>query len=110
MLKIEMECVRGVLFIRLYGSLNKNTCSKLYEEVSELIFDNGIKNIIFNLENLTDLDINGINTLIYNYKLCKQNNGNTYFCGTSEVLEKKLDNKIFPLELNELTALGKFKI
>lgn len=110
MLKIEMECIRGVLLIRLYGSLNKETCPKLYEEVSELIFDNGVKNIIFNLENLTDLDINGINTLIYNYKLCKQNDGNTYFCNLSTALEKKLDNKIIPLELNELTALGKFKI
>lgn len=113
MLKIEMEFIKGILFIRLGGKLNSDTCNKLYEEVSEMIFDNGIRNIVFNLENIKEIDINGINSLIYNYKLCKQNNGDSIVCSINSIVKQSLIGNIknyIPVTSNELTALNIFNI
>jgi anti-anti-sigma factor len=113
MLKIEMEFIKGILFIRLDGKLNGNTCNKLYEEVAEMVFDNGIRNIVFNLENVNEIDINGINSLIYNYKLCKQNKGDSIICNINGTIKRALarsTQSYIPITNNELTALNIFNI
>ena len=43
MLDIDMRFKQGILFIRLNGILNGDTCMKLEESISTLIEDNGIK-------------------------------------------------------------------
>jgi stage II sporulation protein AA (anti-sigma F factor antagonist) len=113
MLEIEMEFIKGILFIRLDGKLNASTCDKLYQEVSEMIFDNGIRNIVFNLENISEIDINGINSLIYNYKLCKQNKGESIICNINSTVERAFQGSMkgfIPITSNELTALNIFNI
>ncbi len=113
MLGIEMEFIKGILFIRLDGKLNGDTCNKLYEDVSEMIFDNGIRNIVFNLENVNEIDINGINSLIFNYKLCKQNKGESIICNINGTVKRALIGDIqnyIPITNNELTALNIFNI
>lgn len=50
MLDINYEIRKGILFIRLGGVLNKNTVSKLQNEVTDMIKDNGIRNVVFNLK------------------------------------------------------------
>ena len=80
MLEINMEFRKGILFIRLIGALNEKTVDKLENEVTELVYENGIRNLVFNLEGVTNIDINGINALLKNYKLCKQNDGKTLVC------------------------------
>ena len=52
MLDIDMRFKQGILFIRLSGILNGDTCMKLEESISTLIEDNGIKYVLFNLNNL----------------------------------------------------------
>lgn len=113
MLGIEMEFIKGILFIRLDGKLNIDTCDKLYDEVSEMIFDNGIRNIVFNLENINEIDINGINSLIYNYKLCKQNKGDSIICNINNTVKSAFTRSaqsFIPITSNELTALNIFNI
>ena len=51
MLDIDMRFKQGILFIRLNGILNGDTCMKLEESISTLIEDNGIKYVLFNLNN-----------------------------------------------------------
>ena len=72
MLDINMECRKGILFIRLGGELTKETVGKLNTEVTELVKEAGIRNIVFNVENLISIDMKGISTLFYNYELCKK--------------------------------------
>ena len=72
MLEINMEFRKGILFIRLSGVLNEKTVEKLEKEVTDLVEENGIRNLVFNLEEVTNIDINGINALLQNYKLCKK--------------------------------------
>lgn len=83
-----MEFRKGILFVRLIGVLNKKTVSKLHKEVTELIKDNGVRNIVFNVNELESIDYYGINALLYNYELCRISNGKTLLCGINNTLVK----------------------
>lgn len=88
MLNINMEFRKGILFIRLNGILNEKTVEKLEKEVTELVFENGIRNLVFNLEEVTNIDVKGINALLKNYQLCKKNDGKTLVCNLDNSLVK----------------------
>lgn len=91
MLSIIMEFRKGILFVRLEGSLTKMTVDKLNNEVTKLIKDNGIRNIVFNISNLTTIDVKGINTLLYNYEICRNNNGKSLVCGvTNDIVRERI--------------------
>ncbi|MDD4035864.1 MAG: STAS domain-containing protein [Bacilli bacterium] len=81
MLKIETEYRRGILFIRLEGILNKKTSVKLNNEIGSIIDKMGLKYIVFNIENIVSIDINGVNTLLNQYKLVSNNKGRILVCG-----------------------------
>ncbi len=89
MLDINMECRKGILFIRLGGELTKETVGKLNTEVTELVKEAGIRNIVFNVENLISIDMKGISTLFYNYELCKNNKGKSMLCGVEKTAIKQ---------------------
>lgn len=81
MLEISLEFRKGFLFVRLIGSLNRNTTSKLEEEVTSLIQKNGITNVVFNMDELNELDLKGVHGLFHSYEVCTKNNGVTLICG-----------------------------
>lgn len=83
-----MEFHKGILFVRLIGILNKNTIDKLKNEVTLFIKENGIRNIVFNISNLESIDCYGINALLYNYEICRNNQGKSLLCGLSNTLVK----------------------
>lgn len=84
MLDINIEPYQGILFVRLKGSLNKNSLQILKKEVSKLVKEVGIKNIVFNLTELKEIDYDGIHELMNNYNYCVSNLGKALF-----VSEKK---------------------
>lgn len=90
MLNVITEFRRGILFVRLRGDLNKNTISKLNKKVTNIVKANGISNVVFNFSNLKSIDIKGINTIFYNYELCKKNDGRSFICGNNDNIRKKL--------------------
>lgn len=112
MLEINMEFRKGILFIRLNGILDKTTVTKLHEEVTDIVKENGIRNIVFNIEQLTHIDITGINELLYNYKLCQKNNGKSLLCGIQHEQVKNKINKSHILKyMNEIhDELSAFKM
>ena len=75
MLNITTEYKDGIFYVRLKGELTKDNINKLYQKVSYIIKEVGIRNVVFNLEKITKIDIKGINSLLYNYELCKINQG-----------------------------------
>lgn len=85
-LDINMEFRKGILFIRLEGELTKDTAWKLNRDVTDLIKETGIRNVVFNVENLVAIDMKGISTLFYNYELCKQNQGKSLLCGVNHTM------------------------
>lgn len=115
MLEINMECRKGILFIRLGGELTKDTVDKLNAEVTELIKKAGIRNVVFNIENLISIDMKGISILFYNYEICKNNKGNSMLCGVDKALIKqKIINSRLLKYMNEtndeLSAFHIFEI
>lgn len=92
LLDIDLEFHKGILFVRLCGILNKNTVNKLDNEVTNLIKENGIKNMVFNISNLNFIDYYGIEGLLSNYEICKSNNGRSLVCGLKNKLVKSIIN------------------
>ena len=90
MLNVCTEFRKGILFVRLKGHLNKDTVYKLNKKVTNIVKNNGIRNIVFNLTNLKSIDVKGINTLFYNYELSKNNDGKSLICGNNDKIRKKL--------------------
>lgn len=111
MLDVNFEFRRGVLFIRLGGELTKRTIKYLDQEVTTLIRDNGIRNVVFNVSNLNKLDLKGISRLFYNYELCKRNRGVSLLCciDNNDIHEKIKNTRLFQY-MNDLTdELSAFK-
>ena len=90
MLNVGTEFRRGILFVRLKGHLNKDTINKLNKKVTNVVKENGIRNIVFNFKDLKSIDIKGINTIFYNYELCKDKEGLSLFCGNNDNIRNKL--------------------
>ena len=113
MLNVGTEFRKGILFVRLKGHLNKDTVSKLNKRVTNIVKENGIRNIVFNFTNLKSIDIKGINAIFYNYELCKNNEGMSMFCGNNEKIKDKLKksrliNYVYEIkdELNAIRILN----
>ncbi len=115
MLNIILEFRKGILFVRLRGKLVKSTAKEFQEEVIQLIQKNGIHTTVVNVKELEDLDLKGMNTLLYCYESCKQNKGTALLCGvTNESVKQRLDKgRVFNYMSQikyELDALKKVKV
>lgn len=86
MLNINLEFRKGILFVRLSGELTKKTVNLLKKEVTTLIKANGIRHVVYNMNNLNAIDLAGISNLYYNYELVQNNHGQTLMCGIKNVL------------------------
>ncbi len=82
-----------MFFVRLIGQLTKDTVTKLNDEVTMLVLDNGIKNVVFNIEKLKVIDMIGINALLYNYEIIKNNKGYGCLCGLeNNLVRQRIEN------------------
>lgn len=90
MLTITTEFRKGILFVRLKGTLDKETIYKFNKKVIKIIKENGIRNVVFNFSNLKYIDMKGINMIFYSYELCKNNNGKSLMCGNNDRIRKRL--------------------
>ena len=106
MLKIDIEPIRGILFIRLSGKLNKKSIPKLKKEVVRLLKKVKIKNIVLNIKNLEYIDAYGRNAIIDSLRVCDFNKGKSKIC-LNEIQKKaiNLDGfKFFKMINDELKA------
>ena len=100
MLDIQMEPRRGILFIRLSGSLTRKTINLVNKKVIHLVKNIGVKNIVFNLEGVSDIDNYGMNVLVKSKNICLRNKGNVFICTKNK---KKFDK--FNVVEDELKAI-----
>ena len=110
MLDINFEFRRGVLFIRLKGILTKKTVPKLDSDVTTLIRDNGIRNVVFNVSELSRIDLRGISRLFYNYEICKKNRGVSLLCcvDNDDIHEKIKSTRLFKYMVDVSDELSAF--
>lgn len=88
MLKVLMEFRKGVLFVRLYGSLNKDTMDIFEKEVKEVIIKSGIRYVVLNVSNLSEIKESGIKEIKNLRKILKKMDGEFFLFG-GEIKELK---------------------
>ena len=101
MLNLNMEFKSGVLFVRLIGSLNKLTSYKLVDTLIPIIVSQGIKNLVYNFNELNSIDEVGYKTLLLGYNSVINNNGNVLVVGNRFNLEyfKEVNNELSALKI-----------
>lgn len=115
MLEIDMEFRKGILFIRLLGELTEKTVFVLNKEVTKVIEEYQISNLVFNVEGLSKIDHSGIHALYDNYKIANQNHGTVFVCGlhedeTKEKLKKSNILNFMYETSDELAAIDQVKL
>lgn len=88
LLKVLMEFRKGVLFVRLYGSLNNYTKDIFEKEVKEVIIKSGIRYVVLNVSNLSEINESGIKEIKNLRKILKKMDGEFFLFG-GEIKELK---------------------
>ncbi len=108
MLEMNLEFIRGMLFIRLKGKLDQNTYTKLNDCLDQMIHEKKLKYFIINLENLEKIDEKGIKTILDRYYDISVQDGRLVLCGVSRfsISNQSLRSLFFQIEKtnNELSA------
>lgn len=111
MLEINLEFVRGMLFVRLEGVLDTNTYTKLSDCLDTMIHEKGIKYFVVNLENLDYIDENGLQTIIDRYFDVVLHDGKLVICGYNDQFKKNLEiSGIFDQIEKTSNELGALKL
>lgn len=98
MLKINTEFRKGIMFVRIKGSLNKSN-------ITTITCDD-FKYIVFNFDNLLSIDSYSVDYIInYNNKI-KNDNGRLIICDSNCNLINNLFNGIIPIIDNEIKAFN----
>jgi anti-anti-sigma factor len=110
-----MEFNKGILFIRLNGSLTKYYNKEFRSEVFPVVLKHEFKYIVLNMENLNLIDEKGIRCLIDLNRIVSSWNGRTSICSliNHDVKNCIERNKVYDYYYNtydELSAIGVFKI
>lgn len=87
MLEMQLDVMRGVLFIRLEGSLTLHTFSDFDKELNHFLYQHGMHYFVFNFLDLKKIDPNIFvrlqNKLFEIFLSC----GNVVMCGLSELYQ-----------------------
>lgn len=105
MLKMDLEYERGIIFVRLKGVLNKKCVYKINNYICPVIKKHKIKYLIYNLENLKEIDEIGIDSILATKCLIKNNKGKIYLCNVNNYLNPKLKRLHIKITSSETTAL-----
>lgn len=112
-MKILTEYRKGILFVRINGILNKDSVKYLNTKVTKIVNDVGITNLVFNFNNLKDIDNKGINAILYNYEIIKKNQGNVFICLNNNKIKDKINrfhlSKYIGIVKDELSAFALMK-
>ena len=102
-LKIYTEYRNGILFVRLSGSLTKNTFAKLNNKVTRMVNDIGIRNVVLNIEKLNKIDFKGVDSLLYNCERIKKSEGRIFLCGNNDSINNVLRRRHVFNYINEIS-------
>lgn len=93
MLELTTQVSRGVMFIRIEGTIDKNNFYKVDDIINYLLYSQGILVYVFNLEEVNSVDINLINILQNKLTEIFLSCGSVGICGIGEKLKKKLGSR-----------------
>lgn len=110
MLDVNIEFVKGVLFVRLQGKLNMDNTKDLETKLIDIIVTGGIKYLVFNIKN-SKLE-ERIDLFDRCNSLIKDNGGKMYICGLKNKIESIVgsDYEYCTKVNDELTVLKQVSI
>ena len=109
-MKVDYEYLKGILFVRLKGKLNKHNSDELENYLIPVILRKGIKYIVFNLYDLASIDNRGIHVLETGLRAVEANNGTAYMCEVPNNLNELLSVTKINKVISELKAIELFNI
>lgn len=87
MIDMDMRFEKGIFIVRLKGILNKENCTTINKELTNIIRNNGIKYILINLKDLNYIDGSGVQIILNNYKYILENKGKMIICGINKLFD-----------------------
>lgn len=91
-MKIKSIKDKNVLYLHLYGELDECSAKSLKDKIDEIFMNlSGIKQLVFNLSNLTFMDSTGIGMLLGRYKKLKALGINAYIQNASLSIERIIE-------------------
>lgn len=87
-LRINFYIKDKILFIRPIGYMDQETVNGLRGKLIEIIEENHIKDIIFNMKELSFMDSTGIGIIIGRYNQIKMKGGKIVMCELNEITNK----------------------
>ena len=89
MIEIDSVYEKGILFVRAYGVINKNTKEEINKTLKSAINEVGIKYLLLNLEYIYYINCE-ISSLINKWsKKIKEKGGKFFICGYDKLLKEK---------------------
>ena len=104
MLKVDMECDKGILYVRLDGKLTRDVAYKINNYIVPTVLKHKIKHLVFNLFLLKDIDESGLDSLLNTKCAIKANKGKICLCEVSDELRIKIKKLRMNIASNELAA------
>lgn len=106
MLNMNIEYNKGILFVRLKGKLDKASSYKINNYLVPVILKQKIKYLVYNLDNLIDLDEDGSDALLNTECAISTNKGKLYLCDVKSSLNKKVKKLHLKQVIDEKTAFS----
>lgn len=110
MLKMDLEYVEGILFIRLDGSLTRRSSYKIYNYLGPVIKKHSIKNLIYNLKDLKSIDETGIDSILHTKCLVRKNQGKILLCEVNDDNSLKMKRLHIKQTTSEKEALKRLEV
>ena len=110
MLKMDLEYKSKILFVRLEGCLTKKNNYKINNYIIPILKKHQIKNVIFNLKKLKNIDESGVDAILNSKCQIKKNKGLIYLCEVNNIVHDKLKRLKIKYLDNELIFLQKIEV
>lgn len=75
-MQVQISTKNNMIIAKLIGELDHHAASKARDKLQEVIINKAIKNLVFDLDELTFMDSSGIGMIIGRYKLISALGGN----------------------------------
>ena len=106
MLKLDLEYVQKILFIRLEGTITRRYSYKINNYIVPVIKKHDIKNIVFNLEKVKGIDESGVDAILNVKCTIKRNEGKIYLCNVNNEILSKIKRLHIKIISSEETLLN----
>lgn len=87
-LSVKFYIKDSIMFVRLIGEMDQENIGNLRDKLIDIIKTKNVKNIVFNMKDLTFMDSTGIGIIIGRYNQLKSKGGKVFLCSINRLVER----------------------